>query len=164
MEGIQQSGVDMSLLKDFLDNEPETFCRAFMSHVPRCDSVESNICETFNGYILEEREDGIIDMLEGIRKKLMVRFVDKNKQIARVQRAFCPRIEKRLMVGVEMAKMCTVNPALNDKFEVVVDRKGFVVDMEEHSCTCGYWGLTGIPCHHVVCIRLVSEIGGGCIC
>ncbi|CAN1182231.1 hypothetical protein LINPERHAP2_LOCUS35859 [Linum perenne] len=27
---------------------------------------------------------------------------------------------------------------------------GFVVDLNMMSCSCGYWGLSGIPCHHGV--------------
>ncbi|CAN1184998.1 hypothetical protein LINPERHAP2_LOCUS37282 [Linum perenne] len=33
---------------------------------------------------------------------------------------------------------------------VMEGSNGFVVDLNMMSCSCGYWGLSGIPCHHGV--------------
>ncbi|CAN1144827.1 hypothetical protein LINPERHAP2_LOCUS14329 [Linum perenne] len=45
-------------LHDFMLQEPKTFYRVFLSPVPKCDSVESNIYETFRGIIVKCRVVG----------------------------------------------------------------------------------------------------------
>ncbi|CAN1293770.1 hypothetical protein LINPERPRIM_LOCUS22177 [Linum perenne] len=43
-------------------------------------------------------------------------------------------------------------------FEVEVDRKRLVVDLNKYTCTCRQWELSGIPCIHAIsCIYRVSD-------
>ncbi|CAN0919233.1 hypothetical protein LINGRAHAP2_LOCUS31330, partial [Linum grandiflorum] len=79
LKQIHNSGEDPNCATDFLNNDPTTFCRAFMSRVPKSDYVESNICETFNGCIVKWRGLRIINMLEGIRTYMMKRLVYRVK-------------------------------------------------------------------------------------
>ncbi|CAN1149354.1 hypothetical protein LINPERHAP2_LOCUS16975 [Linum perenne] len=64
---LDQSGVDPGCYLDFLRADPTTFCRAYVSRLPKCDSIDSNIYETFNDCIVRWRSLRIINMLEGIR-------------------------------------------------------------------------------------------------
>ncbi|CAN1222519.1 hypothetical protein LINGRAPRIM_LOCUS597 [Linum grandiflorum] len=47
LKKLQELGDDPNALTDFMKYDPKTFNRAYISRVPKCDSVESNICETF---------------------------------------------------------------------------------------------------------------------
>ncbi|XP_075074387.1 uncharacterized protein LOC142161992 [Nicotiana tabacum] len=48
--------------------------KAFFKDWSKCDSVENNMCETFNNWILSARHKSIITMLEEIRVKVMERI------------------------------------------------------------------------------------------
>ncbi|XP_057791287.1 uncharacterized protein LOC131008423 [Salvia miltiorrhiza] len=59
--------------EDFMARDTKKFCKAFISTNPKSDSVDNNISECFNGYILNVRGKHVIHMLEEIRSSLMVR-------------------------------------------------------------------------------------------
>ncbi|CAN1782361.1 hypothetical protein LINPERHAP1_LOCUS15779 [Linum perenne] len=136
--------------KDFLDQDPKTFCRAFMSSVPKCDSVESNICETFNSVIVKCRGRRILDMLEEIRLYAMKRVVKKHKLFARCTDVICPRIRTILENAKIRSRNCLTFPTLNGVCEVKEFGDGYVVDLRNNTCSCGYFTLSGIPCNHAV--------------
>ncbi|CAN1216048.1 hypothetical protein LINPERPRIM_LOCUS483 [Linum perenne] len=56
------------------------------------DSVESNVCESFNNAITKFRDLRIIKLLEGIRTYAMVRMVDQHKAFAAMRDVICPTI------------------------------------------------------------------------
>ncbi|CAN1173994.1 hypothetical protein LINPERHAP2_LOCUS31014 [Linum perenne] len=133
-----------------MNQQPKTFCRAFLSSVPKCDSVESNICETFNSIILKSRGRRIIDMLEEIRLYAMKRVVKKHKMFMRCTDFICPRIRTIVENAKIRARNCLTLATLNDVCEVKEYGKGFVVNMKNNTCSCGYYTLSGIPCTHAV--------------
>lgn len=71
--------IDKYTYKYLLENKPEIWARAFFSTISFYDTVEKNMCETFNGYILEAREKPIIQMLEEIMIALMIRMQSKRE-------------------------------------------------------------------------------------
>ncbi|CAL1412447.1 unnamed protein product [Linum trigynum] len=81
---------------------------------------------------------------------MLARVVDKNKQLGKFKDTVCSRIRKKVEKGKELAKMWMTRPSLQDRFEVSHADEGYVVSLKEFSCTCGYWGLIGVPCEHVV--------------
>lgn len=43
-------------VEDFLKQNPKGFTRCFLSNQTKCDVIVSNMAETFNGYIIHEKE------------------------------------------------------------------------------------------------------------
>lgn len=65
MKGLKE-GTDAA--DDLLENWPiEGWSQAFFNDVVKCEVIVNNLCETFNGLILEARHKLIIAMLEDIR-------------------------------------------------------------------------------------------------
>ncbi|CAN1732468.1 hypothetical protein LINPERHAP1_LOCUS1640 [Linum perenne] len=133
-----------------MNQDPRSFCRAFMSSVPKCDSVESNICETFNSIIVKSRGFRIIDMLEEIRLYAMKRVVKKHKMFTRCKDVICPRIRTIIEQSKIRARNCITVQTLNSICEVKEFGHGYVVDIGQNTCSCGYFTLSGIPCTHAV--------------
>nr|XP_009772176.1 PREDICTED: uncharacterized protein LOC104222632 [Nicotiana sylvestris] len=65
---------DNKIIEDLLRYPKQYWCRAFFKDWSKCDSVENNMCETFNSWILSARHKSIITMLEEIRVKVMERM------------------------------------------------------------------------------------------
>ncbi|OMO89723.1 Transposase, MuDR, plant [Corchorus olitorius] len=61
--------------------DPRNWSLAFANDLSKCDVVHNNMCETFNGVILEARQKPIISMLEEIRVYVLRRLV-KNRTAA----------------------------------------------------------------------------------
>ncbi|CAN1135649.1 hypothetical protein LINPERHAP2_LOCUS8965 [Linum perenne] len=151
LKQLDESGVDPSCYSDFLAQDPTTFCRAFISRVPKCDSIESNICETFNGCIVKWRSLRIINMLEGIRGYVMQRILDKVHMFEKNKDySICPRIATKLEKGKIVGRHCVIRQTLDLVCECILGEFGYVVDLDRNTCTCGYWELSGIPCVHAI--------------
>ena len=60
--------------KDMMNTSPEHWSRAFFRLGSNCDSVDNNMCESFNNSIMDARFYPVISMNEAIRKKVMVRI------------------------------------------------------------------------------------------
>jgi hypothetical protein len=54
---------------DMMNTSPEHWSRAFFKIGSNCDSVDNNMCESFNNSIMEARFYPVISMCEHIRKK-----------------------------------------------------------------------------------------------
>ena len=57
-----------------MNTDPAHWSRAWFKIGSNCDSINNNVCETFNKWIVEARFFPIVTMLETIRRKVMVRI------------------------------------------------------------------------------------------
>ncbi|CAN1191387.1 hypothetical protein LINPERHAP2_LOCUS41030 [Linum perenne] len=80
----------------------------------------------------------------------MSQIVKKHKMHANVEDFIAPRVRKNIEKAKERSRLCIARATLNMLCEVVEGNNGFMVDLNFMSCSCGYWGLGGIPCHHAV--------------
>ncbi|XP_050238213.1 uncharacterized protein LOC126687699 [Mercurialis annua] len=138
---------------DIIRRDLKKFCKLYMSTRPKSDMIDNNVCETFNGYIVKARAMHIIEMLEEIRCALMRRFHTKLTAMSGVTDSICPRIRQRLEVIRYTSRLCTSTPSKGDKFQVAIGEDQFIVDLNNGSCTCNLWQLSGIPCIHA-CSRI----------
>lgn len=129
------------------------WCRAFFKVDPKCDVLLNNHSESFNGKILEHREQPIISMLEGIRLYIMQRMQENRDRARKAwsNKAVCPRIFKIVEKNSEKATFCVPHKSNDENVEVWGDNGDkFAVNVKDRTCTCRRWDLTGIPCVHGV--------------
>ncbi|XP_057249935.1 uncharacterized protein LOC130591056 [Beta vulgaris subsp. vulgaris] len=137
---------------DLLNRNYKKWCRAFYTPLSCCDSVDNNMSEVFNAYILNSRHKPIITMLEDIREGIMERLHKKRDQIGKKEMLLCPRIQQQ----VEKHKIGARgwNAFWDGGFSYGV-REGatqtkYVVNLEARTCSCNAWQISGIPCKHAV--------------
>jgi hypothetical protein len=144
--------------QDMMKTSPEHWSRAFFRIGSNCDSVDNNICESFNNSIMEARFYPVISMCEHIRKKLMVRIQENRARAANWTGTICPNVFKKLKMNIEWSGRCYVLWNGEDGFEVQEreDRK-YIVNLKNKECTCRYWQLSRLPCCHAIsCIYKAS--------
>jgi hypothetical protein len=61
---------------------PSTWCRGWFNTMSKFDLVHNNCAECFNSWILKYLDLTILSMLEGLKNKLMRRYVRKRELIA----------------------------------------------------------------------------------
>ncbi|XP_021993413.1 uncharacterized protein LOC110890146 [Helianthus annuus] len=135
----------------FIKQNPRYFCRCYLSTDIKSDVVVSNMAETFNGFIIKSRSKHIINMLEDIRLAIMTRLARKKMKMLAKTVTVCPRIQLKLDKEKDKAWRCEVFPSNATLFQV----KGFddvSVDIENKSCSCRKWDLTGLPCYHMCAV------------
>ncbi|CAN1185210.1 hypothetical protein LINPERHAP2_LOCUS37420 [Linum perenne] len=69
---------------------------------------------------------------------------------SRCKDTICPRIRTIIENGKIRARNCITTATLNSICEVNEYGDGYVVDMRNNTCSCGYFTLSGIPCTHAV--------------
>ncbi|OMO96475.1 Zinc finger, PMZ-type [Corchorus capsularis] len=129
---------------------------AFASDFSKCDVIDNNMCETFNGVIVEAREKPIITMLEEIRLYVMRRIVKNRQQALDWKTEYGPRILAKLEKNWKRADNWEVDWDGGVAFEVYHDvielnlRERFIVSLEGRTCSCRGWDVSGVPCHHAI--------------
>jgi len=130
----------------------KSWCKHAFSAYSRCDVLMNNLSESFNNTILLARDKPIITMMELIRTYLMSRFAHLREKLTAFTGVVMPKPNKRLDREIEKSGNWFVVWTGDGKFEVTqgftMDK--FIVDLTNHSCTCYFWDLVGIPCRHVV--------------
>jgi len=67
-----------------VNTHPQHWSRAWFRLGSNCDSVDNNLCESFNKWIVEAKYFPIITMLEAIRRKVMVRIQEQRDKSDRL--------------------------------------------------------------------------------
>ncbi|CAN6273446.1 unnamed protein product [Urochloa humidicola] len=133
-----------------LNTHPQHWSRAWFRLGSNCDSVDNNLCESFNKWIIEATFFPIITMLETIRRKVMVRIHDNRTKSESWLTKICPNILKKLNVYITQSGKCHAICNGASKFEVMHFDNRFTVDLEKRECSCRYWQLSGLPCPHAI--------------
>lgn len=141
-----------------LEANPHTWSRHGFRLTSKSDMQLNNVCESFNNYILEDREKPILSMCESIRRKLMKRFVLKREGARNCMSELTPRVHKKLQELKEQSiRTCIACWGGGDCYEVDCLGKTYVVNLVARSCGCNKWDLTGIPCIHAISCCLMKR-------
>ena len=69
----------------------------------------------------------------------------------------CPKIKKKLAAYKKDFYNYEVEFVGSPRVQITGPDGQFVVDMENRSCACRRWDLTGIPCMHACCCILENN-------
>ncbi|XP_039138799.1 uncharacterized protein LOC120276135 [Dioscorea cayenensis subsp. rotundata] len=72
------------------------WCKAFFSEVIKCEAIDNNMCEVFNGVILDERGKPVIFMLEDLRQYVISRIAVKREYANKWKGNYGPNIVAKL--------------------------------------------------------------------
>jgi hypothetical protein len=156
--------------RDIMRTEPVHWARSFFEVGSKCESVDNNLCESFNHAIVDARFYPIISMLEKIRKKIFVRIQEQREKAAKWHGKICPSIFKKLKTSIARTQWQEVLWNGSDGFEVKnINGRGrqYTVNLEKRICSCGYFQLSGLPCSHAIsaiykCKKLVEDFIDPC--
>lgn len=124
----------------------------FTSHC-KSDVLVNNISESFNSFILEDREKPIITMLEGIRTKLMRKTQEREAGMEKYPGKICPNILKKIEKCQDISRSCFSIYSGDLEYQVQYATaygvvRQYVVNLRSKTCTCGLFQLCGYPCCH----------------
>ncbi|KAK1439423.1 hypothetical protein QVD17_05241 [Tagetes erecta] len=142
--------ISKSAYDHLMERNPTTWSRAFFEVGRACDVFENGMSESFNSSIRVARRKPIISMFEEIRTFVMRRMFSMSKKSKSYQNEVCPRIRKKIEVIKKLQRHYDVIGGGSNIFEVRSEKNAYAVNIQEQSCTCGSWQLSGIPCRHTV--------------
>ena len=147
--------------KDIVRTEPVHWARAFFPTGANCESVDNNLCESFNNAIIESRFYPIISQQDMIRKKMLVRVQEQRANSAKWKGKICSNIFKKLQVSIRLTQYIEVLWNGKEGFEVQHmkgRKKKYTVNLEKRICTCGYFQLAGLPCCHAMLLHQFTRV------
>ncbi|XP_039169827.1 uncharacterized protein LOC120294026 [Eucalyptus grandis] len=121
---------------DLIQTEPKHWSRAFFTTEVKCDIVDNNLCEAFNGRIIDARCKCIYSMLEEMRIMIMTMMHTQRDACARWRMDCGPRIIKKLEENRVGATYCHVIWNGDAGYEVLDKGIKYVVDVSKRNCTC----------------------------
>jgi len=138
------------MMDDLMYYNIEYWCKVYFNSQVKCDSVDNNMSECFNSWILAARHKTIITMLDEIRVKMMTRIAKLREFTNTWMCDFSPMSLKVLQENIDRSMNCNIEFNGVDGFEVKEGTFQHSVDLGRWTCSCRVWQLKGIPCAHVV--------------
>ncbi|XP_052730538.1 uncharacterized protein LOC108324442 [Vigna angularis] len=155
--------INEDAFKHLIAIPPRYWSRSRFSPTPKCDTLVNNISEAFNSVLVHTRTKPIITMLEEIRVYIMQRWAKNRSKIQSFSGPICPKIHARFTKESQATKNWIPSWSAHKLFEVRhVSQSGekFVVNIDEFSCSCRRWSITGIPCCHSLAAMKFLNIDG----
>lgn len=133
---------------DLQKTEPVHWCRAWFKTGSNCESVDNNVSESFNSWIIDARFKPILAMLEEIRIMVTRRIQENRSNSERWAMTICPNVLRKVNKIRHATQYCHVLWNGANGFEVRDKKWRFTVDLGQKTCSCRYWQISGIPCRH----------------
>ncbi|KAG8501827.1 hypothetical protein CXB51_004124 [Gossypium anomalum] len=118
-----------------IDEEFESLDQSLLRVAHVSDIVNNNLCEAFNFSIVESRFKNIITMLKEIRVKIMTRIYN-----------YGPLIKEKFADSKKEGVDWKMIWNGENGCEVKKDRKQYIINVEDKTCSCRTWQLPGIFC------------------
>ncbi|XP_023757288.1 uncharacterized protein LOC111905781 [Lactuca sativa] len=129
---------------------PAHWARSHFSGRAHTNILLNNVCEVLNGKIQGGRDKPFIYYLEYIREYLMKRICNVQREIDRCHGPLTPTATSLLdqMKRQAQKHRCIFNGVKNQVITHWGDQ--FIVNLDEKTCTCRHWEITGMLCSHSI--------------
>jgi len=94
--------------------------RSKFGTIAKCDNLTNNIAETFNNWISEERNKPIVDLIDSIRQKIMVRFEQKKRIIRSLKGPLVPKVADNIKLISRVLLLTTSHLLILSKFLAIL--------------------------------------------
>nr|XP_016440583.1 PREDICTED: uncharacterized protein LOC107766336 [Nicotiana tabacum] len=135
------------------DKDPSEWSMSHFSSDAKCDTLLNNMCEVFNSMILDARDKPIVTLLEKLRYLLMARMLANREKAEKWNLGnVCPKIKDMLHKNQIAAAEYIPRKSNYWSYEILgaTVTDNWAVDLQNKSCSCRKWSLTGVPCKHAI--------------
>ncbi|CAO2145598.1 unnamed protein product [Urochloa humidicola] len=126
--------------------------RSQFSTLPKVDYVTNNLAESFNNWIKNDKSKHLDDLMDTIRQKILIKWNHRRKIARNMKGKILEHIVHKLK---EQSRNLDIEIITSSDGIAEVCAKGgtgfrFVVNLDERTCTCRAWQVSGIPCKHAL--------------
>ncbi|KAH7834878.1 hypothetical protein Vadar_020569 [Vaccinium darrowii] len=143
---VTEGGTKVS---NFLENLPVKHWSTVHFSGCRYGEMYSNVAESFNSWIKDERYLPVRNLVDAIRVKIMDMIVQRRKISSAWVGKICPKMDEKLHDAYQESRTWAVLPSGNGEFEVHSEPT-VSIDIVRRTCSCQKWQQDGFPCCHAV--------------
>ncbi|CAN6218016.1 unnamed protein product, partial [Urochloa humidicola] len=126
--------------------------RSQYSTLSKVDYVTNNLAESFNNWIKNDKSKHLDDLMDTIRQKILIKWNHRRKVARNMQGKILEHIVNKLKEQSRKLDIDVITSS--DGIAEVVSKGGsgfrFVVNLDERTCSCRAWDVSGIPCRHAI--------------
>lgn len=130
-----------------LRNEPEHWVMSKFTK-RRWDIVTTNVAESFNAWVLDERRHYVFALMNEHRDKLALKLLREKEDMKLWKNGVGPVTERKLLENIVRGEVMIVVPYGQCSAKVSTGFADLSVNLETRTCTCLGWQMSGIPCPH----------------
>ncbi|XP_010451589.1 PREDICTED: uncharacterized protein LOC104733732 [Camelina sativa] len=146
---------DIRLYDAIMQRNPRNCSLAFCSPTAKCVDVHNNISESFNNVIDPARSVPMVEMLDTIRRRTMVRIDFRKTASSQYTGRVTERAKEILEEEAKYIKYCSFVPGADGRYDVCESGVGYSVNLRLRTCVCRRWDMSGIPCRHA--LHVITE-------
>ncbi|PKU68181.1 hypothetical protein MA16_Dca012850 [Dendrobium catenatum] len=120
----------------------------FSNHI-RNHYNTNNMDESFNSWVEEARSKPVVDLIDMIRGMLMEQRAHRKSNAVSWRGPLVPCVDEYIRDVTTRKEHFIIRQSTATKAEVEGLSERHEVDIENHTCTCGFWQISGLPCKHV---------------
>ncbi|XP_019078111.1 uncharacterized protein LOC104880614 [Vitis vinifera] len=114
----------------------------------RWDKMTTNLAESFNAWLKEERHYTIFNLVMTHMDKFAHLACDHMGSTKNWKAAIGPKTEEKLLENIIKSGSLPVYPYVGGVFKVFNMKVYVDVNLRERTCTCKAWQMAGIPCEN----------------
>ncbi|KAM0916743.1 hypothetical protein ACQ4PT_010068 [Festuca glaucescens] len=126
--------------------------RSQFSTICKVDYVTNNLAESFNNWIKHHKSLNLDDFFDKARQLIMILWNRRRKVAKKLDGLILPHIMKRLNVMTRELNLEVVESSEEVAEVTALGGSGFrfVVNLQERTCSCRQWQVSGLPCKHAL--------------
>jgi hypothetical protein len=132
------------------ENHPYVWSRSKFSEDCKVDYINNNLSECFNSWVSKCKDFQVVDMHDRIRQMIIEKWVLRDKIGRKMVGSIIPSIIHALNAQSKTIKNHEVLICGAGTAEVTVNRFRHAVNLEQKTCSCRAWQVTGQPCSHAL--------------
>ncbi|KAL5844193.1 hypothetical protein ACOSQ4_010151 [Xanthoceras sorbifolium] len=105
---------------------------------------------SFNSLLGEHRAKTYLCLLEHIRRLVMKRFYDRKQDCTMWSSELPPTVNAKILKGSREGRLLKMLSAGNGEYELLGETRVYVTKLNQFSCECGVWQLSGLSCSHAL--------------
>jgi len=127
----------------------------------KVDYVTNNLAESFNNWIKSHKSMNLDDLMDKIRQMVMTKWHQRRKIGQKLDGLILPHIikelnEKSRELNLEVLEC---GPHVAEITALGGSAFRFVVNLEDRTCSCREWQVSGLPCKHALAFITALDNG-----
>ena len=126
--------------------------RSQFSTICKVDYVTNNLAECFNNWIKHHKSLNLDDFMDKARQLLMIKWNERRTVGKKLDGLILPHIIKKLNAKTRELNLEVVQSSQEVAEVTALGGSGFrfVVNLQERTCSCRQWQVSGLPCKHAL--------------